>query len=161
VSAARSAALLTYDLASGTNGGTNVAATWTKRPINTEVYDPEGIVTLNTTTNQFTLVAGTYELSSSQVFYSHQGITMSTRGRIRNTSDTTTAALGTTARGHQAAGSSANFESEIPPTQITLSATKTFELQYWAESVITTFGLGSAFSTGESERFAWVFIRKI
>jgi len=51
-------AILAHVEPDGTDGGSSVADTWTTRTINTEVADPDGIVTLSS--NQFTLGAGSY-----------------------------------------------------------------------------------------------------
>ena len=50
-----------------TDGGSNVADTWNTRPINTELADPDGIVTISS--NQFTLNAGTYLIEWAFSFY--------------------------------------------------------------------------------------------
>jgi hypothetical protein len=51
-------AILAHVEPDGTDGGSSVQDTWTTRTINTEVADPDGIVTLSS--NQFTLGAGSY-----------------------------------------------------------------------------------------------------
>ena len=51
-------AIITNELSAGTEGGTNVANSWTTRDLNTELADPDGIVSISS--NKFTLGAGSY-----------------------------------------------------------------------------------------------------
>jgi hypothetical protein len=48
-------AVLSYQAASGTGGGSSVSGSWQTRPINTEDFDPSGLVSLSS--NQFTVTA--------------------------------------------------------------------------------------------------------
>ena len=51
-------AVITNELSAGTEGGTNVANSWATRDLNTELADPDGIVSISS--NKFTLGAGSY-----------------------------------------------------------------------------------------------------
>ena len=51
----------------GTNGGTMTSGTWHTRDLNTEIADPDGIVSISS--NQFTLQAGTYLIKASAPGY--------------------------------------------------------------------------------------------
>ena len=51
-------AIIADQKAQGTDGGTFTAAGWRIRDLNTELYDPDGIVSISS--NEFTLDAGTY-----------------------------------------------------------------------------------------------------
>ena len=65
-----------------TYGGNSVSNAWTTRDLNTELYDPDGIVSISS--NQFTLGAGTYTLIATAPFYR----TEETLLRIANVTDT-------------------------------------------------------------------------
>ena len=73
--------------AAGTVGGSGVADSWTIRDLNTEEIDAASICTLSS--NQFTLVAGTYYIDGSVPLYG----TRSFKSRIYNVTDTATALL--------------------------------------------------------------------
>lgn len=152
-------ALVSHELVQGSAGGATVAGAWQTRPLNREVYDPAGIVTL--TGNQMLLAAGTYLLSASGTFYSDQDVQMWFRHRLRNVTDNTTLAFSQLGRLHLATGISGNAEAPIAPSLVTLDGAKVIELQYYAQSAKSN-GLGVyAPLTGEPERFAWVHIQKI
>ena len=51
-------AIIADQKASGTNGGASVSGSWQTRDLNTEISDPDGIVSISS--NQFTLGAGNY-----------------------------------------------------------------------------------------------------
>lgn len=152
-------ALLSHELPQGSGGGNTVAGTWLPRPLNQEVYDPAGIVSLSD--NQMQLEAGTYLISASGTYFSHIDTQMSFRHRLRNVTDDTTLGFSQLGRLHLITGTSGNTEAPIAPTLVVLDGPKTIELQYYAQSALAN-GLGCVgMSTGEPERFAWVHIQKI
>jgi len=51
-------AVIADQKASGTSGGASVSGSWQTRDLNTEIFDPDGIVSISS--NQFTLGAGNY-----------------------------------------------------------------------------------------------------
>ncbi len=125
--ASRDIVQLTYDLPSGTDGGTTVAGAWTTRALNTELADLNNIATL--ASNQFTLPAGTYIIQFDQIFTSHVNVQMQFRSRIRNVTDGATVALGLTSRLHIQSGESGNINN--PGTGVfTITSPKTFEIQH-------------------------------
>jgi len=77
-------AILAHVEPDGTDGGSSVADTWTTRTINTEVADPDSIVTLNS--NQFTLGAGSYLIEWSCVSFATSNAT-SRLYDVTNTAD--------------------------------------------------------------------------
>lgn len=153
-------AFLSFDLPSTFGGGTAlVNETWVTRNVNMEIYDTANIVTLSA--NQFTLGAGTYQVTANQVFFADDSQIRSFRGRIRNVTDNTTVALSLSGRFDAPAGTSANAESSIPPMVFTIADTKTFELQYWIEaSSSDNDALGFPVSSGDDERYAWIHLKK-
>ena len=60
-------AIICDQKSSGTNGGTFTQDAWQIRDLNTEITDPDGIVTISN--NQFTLLAGTYLIKASAPGY--------------------------------------------------------------------------------------------
>jgi hypothetical protein len=136
--------------ASGTNGGGTSASVYQTRTLN-NLDDPSGIVT-SLSANQFILAAGTYYIRSSAPAYAvsqHQT-------RIRNITDSTTALVGST----EYSLSTVNGRSIIRGT-ITITSSKTFELQHYTQSAQASNGFGSATATGEVEVYSIVEINKL
>ena len=119
--------------ASGTNGGASIAATWTKRALNTTNIN--NIAGASIASSVITLPAGTYLVNASGPFYKAN----SARIRLQNTTDATTTILGTSewfASTTEAAGRS------FLVGQFTITANKNFELQYYVQTAKATDGLG-------------------
>jgi hypothetical protein len=114
----------------GTYGGNSVSATWTTRDLNTELSDPDGIVSISS--NQFTLGAGTYTLIVTAPFYR----TEETLLRVKNVTDTTY--YRATTGYHR----NATYVETVMTMAVTftISASKAFAVQYRCGS--ETFGLG-------------------
>jgi hypothetical protein len=160
VQAPPAVALLTYDVADGTSGGTSTGGAWTNRPLNTEAYDPAGIVTL--AADQFTLGPGTYLIAADQVFFDNGDNQKSFRGRLRNITAGTTVALSLDVRLHEGPSESGVISCPIPRTLVTLAAPATFELQYFCQTAdVQPTSLGFPMATGEVERYAFVSIEQI
>lgn len=132
--------------ASGTNGGTSVAGAWTTRTINTEVSDPDNIVTLSS--NQFTLAAN----ARIHVRSSLAGTT-SGRLRIYNVTDGTELALS-----NSVSISSAYNGSDVLEAVGYGVAGKTYRVDYWAQTALASTGLGSASASGSVEVYTDVII---
>ena len=56
-------AIIADQKSSGTDGGTATSGSWQTRDLNTEIADPDGIVSISA--NQFTLAAGNYLITWS------------------------------------------------------------------------------------------------
>ena len=121
--------------ASTTNGGASVAATWTKRVLNTTNIN--NIAGASIASSVITLAAGTYLVNASSPFYR----TNSTKIRLQNTTDATTTIIGTSefAVALYEGTSRSNLIGSF-----TITASKNFEIQYYAQSVRSPDGLGSA-----------------
>lgn len=153
-------ALLTYDLSNGNPAGSNLGQTWVRRELNNEEYDTGDFVSLYN--SKFTLKPGSYLIESTQVFFDHISIQKSFKGRIRNVTTNKTLSVGLNARLHIARGESAAVNAIVPTTYFTITQEETFELQYFAQNAENDeFGLGYAVSSGEVERYAYVYIQKI
>ncbi|MDQ3159097.1 MAG: hypothetical protein M3P98_03130 [bacterium] len=146
-------ATITDVKASGTAGGSTSAATTATRTLNTLV-DPLGIVT-SLSSNQFILPAGTYQLEGFAPGYrvSQHKI------RLRNITDSTTPIIGSSEYSEVSTATASTF-SRIQGV-FTISSAKTFELQHYTTSVQATNGFGVPATTGESEVYAQVTIRRL
>jgi len=144
-------AIIADQKAVGTDGGTFTAGSWVTRELNTELTDPDSIVSI--ATNQFTLGAGSYLIKASAPVYQvnfHQV-------RLYNVTDTATAIVGYQAYGGSAAA--VQTRSELSG-RITITDTKTFELQHRCSATRTTNGLGNGVDLGEPNLYAMVEIYK-
>ena len=153
-------AKFSYDVASGTDGGTPTAGAWTTRPVNTELYDDIG---LTLSGNAISLAAGTYNISAYMVFGATDANFTSVKGRLRNTTDGSNAGLFMT--GWTPAGGSSNtnnFVLVMNEERVVLAGTKTLELQYYISHARTNTGLGQSYSApATTERFAEWIIEKV
>jgi hypothetical protein len=117
------------------------------------LVDPTGIVT-SLASNQFVLPKGSYYIEASAPAYQ----TDSHRTRIRNITDSTTALLGSSELG----GSATVAQSRsLIFGQITITSSKTFELQHYTQTAKATTGLGANTGSGENNVFSIVKITKI
>lgn len=137
--------------ASGTNGGTPVTSTWTKRTLNTTQIN--SITSCTLTSSVVSLPAGTYLFEAKCPSY-NQGA----RGRIQNTTAGTTLVLGV----NQFVGLGTNSTAPNDVVGIaTLSATSNIELQYYTTLSNANVGLGNAQSFGVSEVYSNLKIVRI
>lgn len=144
----RGTIILEDQKASGNAGGTFTAAAWQTRTLNTEVVDSNSDCTL--ASNQFTLVAGTYEIEASApgaAVNQHQI-------RLRNITDSTTDATGTSEF-----SSTAQTRSHLK-IRLTIAGSKAFEIQHYCQTtgVGNGFGVTGGFGT---EVYTTVFIRRV
>ncbi|MEK9691921.1 MAG: hypothetical protein VW235_03225, partial [Rhodospirillaceae bacterium] len=124
---------------SGTNGGTNTTGTWQTRTLQTEVFDEIGS-TLSS--NQFTLPAGTYSIDGWAVAFRVNNH----KSRLYNTTDSSTAVLGSVAYSTNAGGAGDTNMSYVRG-RFTITDTKTFEIQTYTQTAQTNTGLGEAGGT--------------
>lgn len=144
-------AYLRDEKANNTAGGDGAATTWNTRTLNTEVFDPDNIVTL--AGNQFTLAAGTYFIVARA-----PGLFVDkTRSRIRNVTDSTTTLLGASDLGVSGA---TPVVAHCPVRgRFTISSTKAFELQqYTQNNAGFGVGLGTPTNSGDTEVYSEVEI---
>ena len=145
-------ALLCEEKSADSNGGTATAGSWFAREINTEIADPDGIVSLSS--NQFTLQAGNYLLKWQCVNYK----TNRCQTRIYDTTNSAVVGLGTVVY--------ANTTPAITPAsngicRVTPSGATVYEFQNIVQATLATYGLGVAgeFSS-TAERYALLEIYK-
>lgn len=118
-----------------THGGTFNGAGWRTRALNTEVIDTGNIASLSG--NQVTIPAGTYRVKAFGTSMRVGGNTLA----LYNVTDSVYSLIGST--GHSAVSTDGNNESFIDG-QITIAATKTFELRHYCNTTVSTFGFGFA-----------------
>lgn len=137
---------------SGTDAGNCVPGTWAKRDLNTVAYDTGVGVTV--AGNQMTLPAGAYAVSISAPVL----CTLFYKIRLRNITDGTTTAVGTTAITSNAY-TYTSFSSIN--TNFTISAAKTFEIQHWGSTNYASgYCVGHAVNDGSPEIYTTVQIIK-
>ena len=139
---------------SGSHGGSFSSGDWRTRELNTEAFDPDGIVTLSS--NQFTLQAGSYFINAmapAQSVVNHQL-------RLRNITDSNNALFGFSAYASQSSGNATDDNDyAFLKGRITLSGAKTFELQHRCNTTRNGAGFGQPTGYAE-ETYASVEIYK-
>ena len=134
----------------GVSGGTNVGATWTKSMLNTTLLN--NITGCSIASSVITLTAGSYLVRASQPFYGVNNVKL----RLRNTTAGTTSIFGETDFTSADSGANANLIGYL-----VLTGSTNFELQYYANTVSASVGLGVATSSGEGELYASIQIQQV
>ena len=119
---------------SSTDGGTFTSGAHRTRDLNTEIADPDGIVSISS--NQFTLGAGTYLIRASAPAYEVARHAI----RLKNVTDDTNSGEG-----------SAEFTKvgngivtrSVVNARVTITASKAFEIRHKSESTRATNGFGA------------------
>jgi hypothetical protein len=136
---------------SGTTSGTFTSGSWQTRTLNT-IENAQSWISL--LSNQFSLSAGTYEITAYAPAYSvdaHQA-------KLYNVTDASDTIIGTTE--HVGAASTVGTSSVVIGT-FTITATKTFELRHKCSTTLSTNGFGLAGNLGVSEVYSTVRIKKV
>ena len=144
-------ALLEDQKSSGTTGGTNTEDTWATRDLNTEVADPDGIVSISS--NDFTLQAGSYLIKWTSPFYRVGEI------KTRLLDVTNSAARGAGSSAYTNTSGNDQVES-TGSARVTPSGATAYRIQYYNSDVKSSNGLGVEASSGEVEVFTQVEIYK-
>lgn len=136
---------------SGTSGGTFPNGSYQTRVLNT--ISGSGFASLNGS-NQFTLQAGTYEIDgTAPAFQVDQH-----RAKVRNITDGTDAILGTSE--YSRSIYNGYYSSRFKGT-ITITESKTFEIQHRGTLPQATTGFGVPSGFGDDETYTQVTIRKL
>ena len=118
----------------GTDGGTFTAGAWRTRDLNTELIDADGIVSISS--NQFTLQAGSYFIEALVPAYKtnrHMIQLYQTSGSATNIQEGTSM---------YAVNSYQGFNVAHLFARVTISGATTYEIRHYAESTVSTYGLG-------------------
>ena len=144
-------AIIEDQKAHDTHGGTFTQDAWRTRELNTEVADPDSIVSISS--NQFTLQAGTYLLKWSapaRDLTHHQT-------RIYNITDSAVVRYGSS----EYTNSLDVQNHSVGSARVTISGAKAFELQHYGHNTTATTGFGcAAKSDGGTEHYSFVEIYK-
>ena len=150
---AKSVAIIADVKAYNVNGGSASATTWHTRDLNTELDDPENIVTI--ASNQFTLQAGTYLVEwAASAYKVNEHFT-----RLQNITDSVKEAEGTSEYSYS---TSAVLSKSTGASVITLVSAKAFEIQHYTTGAQATSGFGiSSNLSGQNSVYTLVKIHKI
>jgi len=129
--------------ANDVDGGTFTSGAWRTRDLNTELFDPDGIVSISS--NQFTLQAGSYLIEAIAPAYR----TNRHRMKLYQTSGTPAdIALSISCFSSNLYGDQTNADLSA---RVTISSATTYEIRHQADVSHSTFGfgVGANFSTTE------------
>ena len=143
-------AYLRDEKAAGTQSGTFTSGAWRTRTLNTEVFDPSGIVSLSS--NQFTLGAGTYFILARAPAVRVDRH----KAKIYNVTDAADALIGSSV--HADTGN--DQTDSVVRGRITIAGTKAFELQHRCNSTSNNDAWGIESNFGVVEIYAEVEIWK-
>lgn len=149
---------------SGTDSGESVpAGSWGTRLFNTSVKNTIVGASLNITTGEITLPAGTYKIRS--VCPSSVGLTTaSLRARVYDSTHTTALLQGPNAKMNQASTGGTNVSRVDPEVQgyFTLTAQAVIKIQTYGTTAVSPVGTGyGVVSSGENEVFNDVLIEQM
>lgn len=137
-------AVLAEQQTAGQEGGTFTSGAWRTRSLNTEVLDPDGIVSISS--NAFTLQAGSYLIEwMAMAFEVNRHKT-----KLRDTTNSTDIGIGTSKYAQSGSNNSPNDSTGA--ARVTITSATTYELQHQAESTASGngFGVEAGFSTVET-----------
>ena len=147
-------AIICDEKANGTAGGTFNSGSWETRDLNTEIADPDGIVSISS--NQFTLQAGTYLIKAKAPAWRvnlHQL-------RLQNITDSATVKYGTCGQAYGSGNYGYNMTHSFVDARFIISEAKVFELQHRCSISASTSGFGTDNSFSGVEKYAVVEIYK-
>ena len=120
--------------ASGVNAGTFTSGAWRTRDLNTEIFDPDGIVSISS--NEFTLAAGTYLIEWSAP-------AMRVNAHKTRLYDVTADAAGQLGcNAYAIANTSGDHTHSFGSARITIASSNTYRIEHRSEGTGTTFGFG-------------------
>jgi hypothetical protein len=138
---------------SGTFGGTFTSGAWRTRDINTEISDPDGIVSLSS--NEFTLGAGSYLVEWSAPAYLVDGH----QSRLYDVTGTAAVQLGSSGFSSVYYSAAANNFS-IGSVLVSPAASNTYRVEHWSTATFANAGFGY-YANISSEIYTIVKIIKI
>lgn len=146
-----SVAVIEHHETSGTNAGGTSATTWNTRPITREASDPDGIVTINTTDDDFQPDSGTYIVHIAASIYSG-GLT---RLRLYNVTQTSVEFQGVD--GRPATNANTDYLSGV----LVADGTDEFRVEHYTSAANAGDGLGDAVGSGDEEIYMQITLFKI
>jgi hypothetical protein len=143
-------AIIAEQQSSGTNGGTLTSGAWRTRSLNTEITDPDGIVSISS--NAFTLQAGTYLIEWSAVAFQVRRH----RTKLRDTTNSADIGFGMSFFTDESTNAS---NASSGAARLTITSATTYELQH-RSSQTESNGFGTNTGFGDPETYALVKIYK-
>jgi hypothetical protein len=139
-------AIIADQKAQNTDGGTFTLGAWRTRDLNTEVADPDGIVSISS--NQFTLGAGSYLIRWVTITYN----VYQNQSRVYNITDASVEGF---------SQSNYGIYGNFPwgTIRMTIAGSKTFEIQHYSLYTVATYGFGRPANIG-TEQYTTVEIYK-
>jgi hypothetical protein len=143
-------AIIADQKAQNTQGGTFTSGAWRTRDLNTEIADPDGIVSI--ASEQFTLAAGTYLIKWS----APAALVTAHKSRLYNVTDTATVGVGLSAYANDTywGGSTSSGAART-----TIAGSTVFRIEHQCGSTQATYGLGIT-SNFDTEQYTLVEIFK-
>lgn len=146
-------AILRDEKATTVNGGSSSSATWNNRDLNTETYDPDGIVSISS--NQFTPDSGDYILSG----WAAAGAGGACLHRLRLYNVTGTASV------EEGLGARVVTAGERSTVQLmckfTANGTDAYRIDHFTSVGLASTGLGLAVGDGSAEVFLEIKLEKV
>ena len=143
-------AIIADQKTTGTDGGTFTSGDWRTRDLNTEIADPDGIVSISS--NQFTLGAGSYLIrwsAPANQVGNHQS-------RLYDVTGTAEVEVGSNGRVWTSAGQSSSTGS----ARVSPSSSNTYSIEHECQTTATTNGFGYNFGLSSKEQYTVVEIFK-
>jgi hypothetical protein len=143
-------AIIADQKTTGTNGGTFTSGAWRERDLQTELADPDGIVSISS--NQFTLGAGSYLIrwsAPANQVGNHQS-------RLYDVTGTAEVEVGSNGRVWTSAGQSSSTGS----ARVSPSSSNIYSIEHQCQTTATTDGFGYNFGLSSKEQYTVVEIFK-
>ena len=144
-------AIISDQKTQNTDAGTFSSGAWRTRDLNTEIADPDGIVSIGS--NQFTLGAGTYLIEASAPSFRVSDHMV----KLYNATSSSDVAFGTS--GHCQDTNGRVHDTSIVRCRVTITGSTTFEIQHRCEDTQSSNGFGHGTNFGP-ETFTVVEIYK-
>ena len=144
-------AVLTDQKANNTGGGTNVINSWTTRDLNTEVTDPDSIVSISS--NKFELGTGNYLIKWASVAYRTAHYTT----RIYDVTNSAVVATGMSVYAHN---TNYGHVTGTGSSRLTVSGNTEYRQEYYSQVAQNANGLGKNRDTGQVETYSIIEIYK-
>jgi hypothetical protein len=151
-SATTSGAILRDEKASNTAGGTSTSTTWNARNVNTELSDPDGIVTISS--NKFTPIAGDYLIN----VLAGSGAASSSAHRLRLFNVTAGSSV---EEGHSSQAIAGSRSTAFLACKFTANGTDEYRIDHYTSVGAATNGLGVATNDGSAEVYMTIELEKV
>lgn len=145
-------ALIADVKSNGTDGGTFTQDAWQDRDLNTEIYDPDNIVTISS--NQFTIGSGTYIIEWDCVYFD---VSLN-QTRLYDVTGGASLQAGLTMYANPADN---GYGTASGSAQVTPTSNNTYKIQHRCGVTKASTGFGLNMNVGEDEQFARVKITKL